>query len=269
MRHAKRLAATIAVLFGLSFASGPPAWADDVPGGDDNGAVAVNTEDGGSVFRLAFSIRTVANGTVDESNTAIAFASCTDCQTVALAFQVILVWNDPNVVVPENEAIAFNDQCVECLTFASATQIVLGFDGPVRLTAEGRQRMAELYQSLKALEDQIATMTATQLIQAVNAAKTELVTILNEELQPVIPDGAGAPTGSPDDTTPPAGAETTTSTAPVTPSSVEVTTTTTVPASTTSSTTETTASTTTTAPTSTTSSTTTTTAPTTTSTTGG
>ena len=49
--------------------------------GDDNTAVAVNTEDGASVFRLAFSIRRVANGVIDETNSAYALASCTDCQT--------------------------------------------------------------------------------------------------------------------------------------------------------------------------------------------
>ena len=115
----------------------------------DNTAVAVNTEDGASVFRLAFSVRMVANGVIDEKNTAYALASCTDCQTVALAFQVILVWNNPDVVVPENVALAYNDQCVECLTYASATQIVLGFDGPVRFTDEGRRRLNELLKSLQ------------------------------------------------------------------------------------------------------------------------
>ena len=172
-------------LFALVLAVGAfaaPAAADDAPGGDDNAAVAVNTEDGASVFRLAFSIRQVSDDVVDQTNTAYALASCTDCQTVALAFQVVLVRGDADVVVPENTAVAYNEQCVECLTYASATQIVLGVDGPVHFTADGRQRLADLQRALRDLEDQVGEMTAAELHTAVSAAKEELIAILGEEL---------------------------------------------------------------------------------------
>ena len=138
----------------------PMAAAQEVPTGEDNMSVAVNTEDGSSIFRLAFSVRRVADGYVDESNTALALASCTECQTVALAFQVILVTGDADVVIPGNYAYAVNSECVECFTYASATQLVFGFDGPVRLTDEGSRRLTELQRSLRELEDRIAEMGA-------------------------------------------------------------------------------------------------------------
>jgi len=150
--------------------------------GDENIAVAVNTEDGASVFRLAFSVRKVADGIVDQTNTAVALASCTACQTVALAFQVVLVSGDADVVVPENEALAVNVACAECLTYASATQVVLGFDGPVRLTAEGRQRLNTLRRSLRQLEDDVAAMDAAMLHTEVQRAKAELIAIFTEEV---------------------------------------------------------------------------------------
>ena len=248
MRPARRFPALISLLLAALLVLAPPARADETPGPEDNNAIAVNTEDGASVFRLAFSVKMVANGVVDEDNHAWALASCTDCETVALAFQVVLVWNDPNIVVPHNQAVAYNDQCSYCLTYASATQIVLGFDGPVRFTDEGRRRLNELYRTLSALEDQIGEMTPAQLLDAVAAAKAELVSILSEELVRV-----PVPTGDPavDETTTTVPAEATSETTATetdtgsssttsAPTSGDTTTTTTATSSTTAATTTTT-----------------------------
>jgi putative peptide zinc metalloprotease protein len=240
MTAARRSLAVLSLVLGLLIAAAPPSLADDAPGADDNVAVAVNTEDGASVFRLAFSVRLVANGVIDEANRAIALASCTDCQTVALAFQVVLVWGDANVAVPENQAVAYNDQCAECFTFASATQIVLGFDGPVRFTDDGRRRLAELYRALGDLEDQIGELEPAQLLAAVTAAKNELVAILSEELV-AVPAGSEEASTTTTSTAP----ESTTSTTAASPTTVSSTTTTSAPSTTTSSSSSTTTSTTT------------------------
>ncbi len=208
MSTARRLPAILALLL-AAFLTAAPAHADDAPGSENNVAVAVNTQDGASVFRLAFSVRMVANGVIDEDNRAYALASCTDCQTVALAFQVVLAWGDVDVVVPENQAVAINDQCAECLTYASATQIVLGFDGPVRFTDEGRRRLAEWYRALSRLEDEVADMGPAELLAAVSAAEAELIDILREELVPVPAGSAAAPTTT---STAPGDASTSTST---------------------------------------------------------
>ena len=201
MSNGRRLVAVLSLLVATALvASSPASAADDLPGGDDNAAVAVNTEDGGTVFRLAFSIRQVANGVIDETNSAYALASCNDCQTVALAFQVVLVWGGAQVVVPENTAVAYNEQCTECVTYASATQIVLGFDGPVRFTDEGRRRLAALYKALRDLEGE--DLTLAQLHAAVTAAKGELLSILDEELVEApagATDGSTTPTTGPPD----------------------------------------------------------------------
>jgi putative peptide zinc metalloprotease protein len=86
------------------------------------------------------------------------------------------------MTVPENQAVAYNDECVDCLTYASATQVILGYDGPVRFTAEGRRRLHALRQSLLELESKIAEMSPAELHTAVSAAKAELLAILDEEL---------------------------------------------------------------------------------------
>lgn len=185
LRPASRLA--VAVLLALAVGLGPASLASaqgEPSEGDTNEAVAVNTEDGASVFRLAFSIRHVADGVVDQENLAVAYASCTDCRTVALAFQVVIVMGDANYVAPVNQAAALNDQCVECLTFASATQIVVGVDGPVVFTPEGQRRLAVLRGRMAALEARIDQLTAAQLAAEVSSIEQELIAILEEELVP-------------------------------------------------------------------------------------
>ena len=201
MKTFRRFLPALALVPGLVLLPAAPAAADDHGGGQDNTAVAINTEDGASVFRLAFSIRRVANGVIDETNSAYALASCTECQTVALAFQVVLALGDVDVAVPENRAVAFNDECADCVTYASATQIVLGFDQLARFTAEGRQRLVALQQTLRSLEEQAPAMTVTELNAAVQAAKAELVAILEQELVevPAPPAGTGAAPDSAED----------------------------------------------------------------------
>ncbi len=174
--------ALASVLLALVVLLGAPAADAQERTGDDNAAVAINTEDGASVFRLAFSIRKVADGVVDQTNTAVALASCADCQTIALAFQVVLVRGDAETATPVNQALAYNEQCAACVTYASATQIVLGFDGNVRFSSDGRRRLAALHKSLRELEDRAPDLTVGELDAEVQAAKRELIDILANQL---------------------------------------------------------------------------------------
>ncbi len=209
------MACALAALPGITFTS--HTLHEGGLGSDVNQAIAVNTEDGASLFRLAFSVRTVADGVVDQENAAVALASCVDCRTVALAFQIVLVTGGADVVVPINEAVAYNDQCTECLTFASATQIVVGVDGPVRLTGDGMRQLVELHAKLRQLERDLPRLTAADLVAEVSAIESALITILDTELVPIGPrsgdgdggDDDGDRSGDSPPTTVPAGTSTT------------------------------------------------------------
>ena len=84
------LAALLSTVLAVPWA--PAAWGDDDEGGSgDNAAEAINEKDGKSVFDLAFDVREVSNGVVDQTNSAVAYANCENCQTVAIAVQIILV----------------------------------------------------------------------------------------------------------------------------------------------------------------------------------
>ena len=165
----------VAILAAASFAVAPASAR-----AQDTAVVAINTKDDSSVFRFAFSVRRVMNDVVDTSNAAVAFASCDSCQTTAVALQVVLIMSDPEVVNPENVALAINVECTACETVASAYQYVLTTGGPVHYSAEGNQLLAELRRELIALSNQ--DLTPDELLAAVDAIAQQLFDITNTEL---------------------------------------------------------------------------------------
>jgi putative peptide zinc metalloprotease protein len=230
-RSLAALAVALVCLLGLAVPAS--AQAPQETGEDQSQAIAVNTEDGASVFRLAFAVRYVTDGVVDQTNTAVALASCTDCRTVALAFQVVLVEGDADIVIAENRALALNVACEQCLTYASATQIVLGVDGPVRLTGEGYRRMAQIAIALRRLEKSIETIDPNELLAVVREAEAELIAVYTEELRPIGPPTDGAPPTNTTSTTMVDDGDTTTTTTVTSSSSTTAVTTTTTPSTTT------------------------------------
>jgi putative peptide zinc metalloprotease protein len=151
---------------------------------DDTAAVAVNTRDGASVFRLAFSIKKVAGDVVDNSNAAVAFASCDSCRTVALSIQIVLVTGNPDTVTPENVALAINVDCTFCETLASAYQWVLSTDEEnVRFSPEGRLAINEIRKELRELGR--SDLPVDELQVRVHQLMVRLGEVLKTELEPV------------------------------------------------------------------------------------
>lgn len=183
----KRLTAFAAALVLALGALGLPGAARAE--GGDNAAVAVNTKDGSSLFKLAFSIRRVASDVVDQTNAAVAYASCTACQTVAVAIQVVLVTGNPDVVDPTNVALAINYECTLCVTFADAMQFVLSTGGPVHFTAEGNKELAQIRQDLEALRK--ADLPLDQLIAKLEEIQARIANVLRTQLVPAGKSGGG------------------------------------------------------------------------------
>lgn len=228
-----------------------------VAAGGDNSAVAVNTKDGSSVFKLAFAIDQVASSSVTNQNAAVAYASCNSCQTVAISIQILLISGSPTTFTPTNVAVAVNQNCTLCDTLAVAYQFTVGYNTQLKFTNIGRQQIADIRQQLQALGN--SGLTGSQIDAKVNALMTQLGSVLQTQLVPVNgPASAQNPRGSPPSATTSTGTTSTptttsttpTSTAPTTTSVPTTTTTTTTPTSTSTTTSPTT--TTTTAPTTTT-----------------
>lgn len=187
MSRALRFVASLVAAFALVYGFVPPAAAQQ-----DTAAVAVNTRDGASIFRFAFSIRQVMGGTVDVDNAAVAWASCSDCRTVAVSFQIVLVQGDVESLSTDNLAVAVNYECTTCETLASAYQFVIG-GAPMRLTPEGRRQLAQVHRRLAELARRQENMTLGEIGAELDAIAADIAAVLKTELEPI--DRQEAPEG--------------------------------------------------------------------------
>jgi putative peptide zinc metalloprotease protein len=221
VRRLLGLLVVVAVVAAAGLATAPA-------GAQDNSAEAVNTKDGKSVFKLAFQVKKTMDSDVDADNTAIAFASCNDCKTVAAAIQVVLVMDEPESVDAENVAVAINYQCSECETLAAAHQFVFGSGEEMKFTPEGKQRLNKLKQRFKALEHR-DDLTLQQLADEIAVIAAEVAEVVDTEL--VTKEKEKAEAESADSTTSTSSTSTTVDDFPFGPttSTTEAPTTTTVP----------------------------------------
>lgn len=146
----------------------------------DTSAVAVNTKDGSTLFRFAFSVRQIMGGVVDQTNAAVAYASCNECTTVAISVQILLVSGTPDEVTPTNLAVALNESCTECQTLASAYQFVFGTGEELRFTSEGRKQIADIRKRFKDLRK--SGLTTDEIKAQADALAQELRQVLVDEV---------------------------------------------------------------------------------------
>jgi putative peptide zinc metalloprotease protein len=146
----------------------------------DNIVVAANTRDDTSVFRVSIAVRRVARDVVDDANVAIAVGSCSDCQTVAVALEAVLVFREPEVFTPTNLAFAINVGCSRCETLASAYQWAFATGGPVHFTADGNRRLARIRRELHALRHDDVSVWEIQAV--VQRLADELADVLAHDL---------------------------------------------------------------------------------------
>ena len=172
-----------------SAASGPegptaPTWVFPFtrplpPGEGDNQALAVNTADGSTVYDVAFALVWADGDSVVNTNEAYALASCTDCQTVAVAFQVVLVVGEASVVVPQNLSGAVNYNCVECVTYALAQQLVITL--PESLDADSTDRLEALWEEIAAFAASIEDVPLSELQARLSAFEAQILEVVRAE----------------------------------------------------------------------------------------
>ena len=190
--RSRRALVAVVLALGLTASSAGIAAADDI-------VVAINTKDGSSIFKFGFHISRVMGDVVDQTNAAVAVSSCADCQTVAVAIEVVLIMSDASVITPTNEAIALNYQCTACETLASALQFVLSTGGPVHFTADGNKEIADIRKELHDLAH--SNLPPDEILQKLDGLKQRLAQVLSTQLVPAgNPKNAGsspAPSESP------------------------------------------------------------------------
>ena len=163
------------------------------PGEGDNQALATNTTDGSTVYDVAFALVWVTGDEVENVNEAYAYASCEDCVTVAVAFQVVLIMDDAHVVVPQNLAVAANYDCYRCITAAVASQLVLSVEAE---PGEDQLRsLTAVWNQLLHLGQTITSYSLGQIVAQLDAVKEAIVAILGAD--PQAPATAASASGVP------------------------------------------------------------------------
>lgn len=159
----------------------PAGSAQASPAGDhENAALAQVQTDATRVSDFAWDIDRQRGGEIDHHNSAQAYARCTDCGATAIAFQIVLAWGRPNPVIPRNEAVAINYQCTRCVAAAESRQFVRVLDAPVRLTGQGRAKLAGVRRRLRALAQE--DLPVADLHAAVEQEEARVLDVLRTEL---------------------------------------------------------------------------------------
>jgi hypothetical protein len=183
----RRLAAVLSLLAALVVAAPPTASAE----GGGNNLVQVQTTGSDRVQqRAGLGVTSVASNSVTSENVAFAHSrDCTDCRTVAVALQAVLITSDASDVRPANAAVAVNERCTRCATFAAAYQYVVATGGPVALSAQGQQEV-------NAIRAQAQSLAASGLDFPALAAELDTLAarfrgVIDEELRRVGRAGQG------------------------------------------------------------------------------
>ena len=158
----------------------PPA-----PGEGDNQALAVNTEDGSTLYDVAFALVWAEGDTTDNVNSAYALASCRDCTTVAIAFQVVLVVGQSDTIVPQNLAAAVNYNCISCVTAALARQLVLTIEGP--LSDLAMEELTALWQEIAAFGADLEGLSLGEIQARLTSYEEQIIAIIERDQGPLVP----------------------------------------------------------------------------------
>jgi putative peptide zinc metalloprotease protein len=154
--------------------------------GGSSSAVAVNTKDGTTKYAIALKVVPVTTGTVTSGNAAVAVnAGCTDCSSVAISFDGLVVWGSPSAVVPTNIAWSENIDCIDCTAVTDALQVVTGTGGMAMVTGEGRRQIAAIRVDLESLRTE--DLTLDQLTARVQADEQAFVGVLHNDVFPIGP----------------------------------------------------------------------------------
>ena len=158
--------------------------------------MSVNTRDGTAQYDVAFALVWVEDDSPAlNKNEAYAFASCTSCAAISVAFQVVLVSGDNHVAVPQNISAAVNYNCVNCLTYALATQLFVTLDGPLK---DGSVRaLNALWQEIADFGRHLTQVPLSEVRDRLSAYEQKILGIIEQDQGPLGQTPAATPTTGP------------------------------------------------------------------------
>jgi hypothetical protein len=153
-------------------------------GGGHNVVMVRNHSDGRMRVRGRVKLAELHGSRAEPINAAFAYASCTDCQTFAVALEIALIEPGAAVIAPQNRARALNYQCTRCATVARALQYAFVVDDPSIVPENIERLMREMEREIRAIgqERDISANEANARIDGVVAQFQELGDGLRDQL---------------------------------------------------------------------------------------
>ncbi|MGO4186429.1 hypothetical protein [Pseudarthrobacter sp. TAF60_1] len=173
-----------------------PSWAfpfdrPNAPEEDGNQALAVNTTDGSVTYSAEFALVWAEAGhPVATRNEAYALANCTGCGAVAVAFQVVLIEDPPDVIAPQNQSAAVNYNCQGCNTHALASQLVLAVDPG--LSDDGTEQLSALWAEIDEYGSNLEDIPPSEIQGRLEEYKGQIIDVIQAD-QGADEDGTDGP----------------------------------------------------------------------------
>ncbi len=195
-------------------------------GGGKNIVQVTNQQDGALKIDGKVKLNRIPEANAAPVNLASAYSSCASCQTLAVALEINLISKSAQYVHPQNAAVAVNYQCTNCRTIAYAWQYNLSVDDPTavpsdvnQLMAQWRAELASIKTSSTSLSEAISRMN--QVIGQFQSLAAYLDTKQDQTTDATSPNATPAPAASPSDSASPGStpASAPSATAQVSPSS--------------------------------------------------
>jgi putative peptide zinc metalloprotease protein len=159
------------------------------PGDGGNNIVMVrNHSDGKMRVRGRIRLAELHGSRAEPINAAFAYASCTDCQTFAVALEIALIAPGASTIAPENHARAINYQCERCATVARALQYAFVVDDPSIVPDNVDRLMRDMEREIQSIgrERNITANEANARIDAVVAQFQDLAGGLQDQVEQTI-----------------------------------------------------------------------------------
>jgi len=156
----------------------PPA-----PGPGGNQAMAIATQDGGTLYDVAFALVWARGDTVLNRNEAYAFASCIECRAIAVSFQVVLIVGHADVVAPQNISAAVSSNCLRCVTQALAVQLAITV--PPDFTPAAKAQLHKLWVGIMQFSRQLKGMSFADIQAQLADYEDQILAIVKPALPPV------------------------------------------------------------------------------------
>jgi len=168
-------------------------------GGARNVVVLENHVDGRLTTRGQVQLNRIPGPTAGPANVASANTSCTDCQGLAVAFQINLISRGASSITPENAATAINAGCTRCYTVARALQYVIQVDDPTQMPPDVSRLIRAMNQELTAIQADrtIGLDQAEARINAVLAQFVDLAQYLSDQRNVQVDTTSPTPTTTP------------------------------------------------------------------------